>query len=115
MSKKFHYKTPAIIALTIAGSAITTHQAYAQSNSETSEPTNTTSNVNQNQQPTGNQTAQNQQATQDTAKTIAGTQQYKDPTQVQPKENDENLSYDSKLDQLNNQAEPSNEANAQPT
>ncbi|MBU5904640.1 hypothetical protein JVV96_20000, partial [Vibrio cholerae O1] len=56
-----------------------------------------------------------QQATQDTAKTIAGTQQYKDPTQVQPKENDENLSYDSKLDQLNNQAEPSNEANAQPT
>ncbi|UXV43133.1 glucosaminidase domain-containing protein [Staphylococcus simulans] len=115
MSKKFHYKTPAIIALTIAGSAITTHQAYAQSNSETSEPTNTTSNVNQNQQPTGNQTAQNQQATQDTAKTIAGTQQYKDPTQIQPKENDENLSYDSKLDQLNNQAEPSNEANAQPT
>ncbi|MGV3064168.1 glucosaminidase domain-containing protein [Staphylococcus simulans] len=113
MSKKFHYKTPAIIALTIAGSAITTHQAYAQSNSETSEPTNTTSNVNQNQQPTGNQTAQNQSTTQNQTNTIAGTQKYEDPTQVQPKENDENLSYDSKLDQLNNQAEPSNEANAQ--
>lgn len=113
MSKKFHYKTPAIIALTIAGSAITTHQAYAQSNSETSEPTNTTSNVNQNQQPTGNQTAQNQSTTQTQTNTIAGTQKYEDPTQVQPKENDENLSYDSKLDQLNNQAEPSNEANAQ--
>lgn len=114
MSKKFHYKTPAIIALTIAGSAITTHQAFAQSNSETTETTNSTSNVNQNQQPTGNQAAQNQKTTQNTANTIAGTQQYKDPTQVQPKENTQNLSYDSKLDQLNTQAEKSNEANPQP-
>ncbi|MHD0398141.1 N-acetylmuramoyl-L-alanine amidase [Staphylococcus simulans] len=115
MSKKFHYKTPAIIALTIAGSAITTHQAYAQSNSETSEATNTTtSNVNQNQQPTSNQTAQSQSTTNKQSNNIAGTQEYQDPTKVQPKENDENLSYDSKLDQLNNQTEESNEAHAQP-
>ncbi|UXV34338.1 glucosaminidase domain-containing protein [Staphylococcus sp. IVB6181] len=115
MSKKFHYKTPAIIALTIAGTAITTHQAFAQSNTDSADSTNTTSNVNQNQQPTDNQTAKSTTTTQNTTNQIAGTQEYKDPAQVQPKTTENNLNYDSKLDQLSTQADTSNGATAQTT
>ncbi|AMY05262.1 peptidoglycan hydrolase [Staphylococcus condimenti] len=107
MSKKFHYKAPAIIALTIAGTAITTHQAFADSSTGTNTNTDSNRTADQTQQPT-NQTKDTQVQTNNSNTKVAGTQTYKDPAQVQPVNNNQNLNYDSKLEDLNSKADNSN-------
>ncbi|KKB24891.1 glucosaminidase domain-containing protein [Staphylococcus carnosus] len=107
MSKKFHYKAPAIIALTIAGTAITTHQAFADSSTGTNTNTDSNRTADQTQQPT-NQTKSTQVQTNDSNNKVAGTQAYKDPSQVQPVNDNQNLNYDSKLEDLDSKADNSN-------
>ncbi|MEL0538399.1 N-acetylmuramoyl-L-alanine amidase [Staphylococcus debuckii] len=108
MSKKFHYKAPAIIALTIAGTAITTHQAFADSSTGTDTNSKSNRTADQTQQPT-NLTNNTQGQAENNDNKVAGTQAYKDPAQVQPLTSPQNLSYDSKLEELSSNTEKSND------
>ncbi len=77
MVKKLGYKTPTIIALTLAGSALTAHEAHAAEQTKAQEtPTNILDEHQQVQQA-------NQAKNETKTPTISGTQAYKDPNQVE--------------------------------
>ncbi|ARJ51484.1 GW dipeptide domain-containing protein [Staphylococcus lutrae] len=79
MVKKFGYKTPAMLALTLAGTAYTAHHADAAEQSPSDKPPiNDRGNTN-----TLNQ-AQTVSKVTTSASTLAGSQTYKDPKQIDP-------------------------------
>ncbi|GGI30371.1 SH3-like domain-containing protein [Staphylococcus chromogenes] len=77
MVKKIGYKTPSIIALTIAGTAISAHHADAAENTTQQAPEKVIDSENALQQ-----AEQAKSATTSQQATISGTQSYQDPTQV---------------------------------
>ncbi|KIX90009.1 hypothetical protein TP70_09820 [Staphylococcus microti] len=79
MVKKFGYKTPTMVALTIAGTAMTAHNVDAAENATAQKaPVNVLNDQVAKQQGE----AAKQQTTENTTQ-IAGTQKYQDPSQVQ--------------------------------
>ncbi|UXS67293.1 N-acetylmuramoyl-L-alanine amidase [Staphylococcus chromogenes] len=77
MVKKIGYKTPSIIALTIAGTAISAHHVDAAENTTQQAPEKVIDSENALQQ-----AEQAKSATTSQQATISGTQSYQDPTQV---------------------------------
>ncbi|MEP9851577.1 mannosyl-glycoprotein endo-beta-N-acetylglucosamidase, partial [Staphylococcus aureus] len=98
--KKFTYKVPSMAALTLAGTALTTHQAQAADNTQEDQSKN------KNVLDDKNTLKQGEQIKSEVSKStsnISGTQSYQDPTQVQQNlDNDENT-YDAELDELNSE------------
>ncbi|MCO4348621.1 N-acetylmuramoyl-L-alanine amidase [Staphylococcus agnetis] len=80
MVKKIGYKTPSIIALTIAGTAISAHHADAAEN--TTQPTQPTPNKVIDSQKALQQAEKAKTATTSQQTTVSGTKAYQDPTKV---------------------------------
>lgn len=80
MVKKIGYKTPSIIALTIAGTAISAHHADAAEN--TTQPTQPTPNKVIDSQKALQQAEKAKAATTSQQTTVSGTKAYQDPTKV---------------------------------
>ena len=105
MSKKFSFKFPSMIALTLFGAAFTTHHAEASENKQ-----NAANNVIDDQQNIENANVAKHQVS-NAAQNISGVQTYQDPTLV--KSNTTNntyntYTYDAKLDNLNQSASSQN-------
>lgn len=116
MTKKFNYKLPSMVALTLFGTAFTAHHAHAAE--ETQDQTKN-SNV-LDDQATLKQAEQAKNEVTQSAQNVSGTQTYQDPTKVQSKQDTTSNNYDASLDELNDssskasQQEQSNNSN-QPT
>ena len=95
MSKKFNFKFPSMIALTLFGAAFTTHHAEAAENKQ-----DTTNNVIDDQKNIENANAAKQQVS-NASQNISGVQTYQDPTLVKSNTSNNTYSYDAKLDNLN--------------
>lgn len=98
MPKKFNYKAPSIIALTLAGTALTTHHAHASE--KTQDQTENKNVLNDD-----NAIKQSEQIKNDVSNpttNVSGTQAYQDPTVVKEQEDTNSQSYDAKLDNLHN-------------
>lgn len=78
INKKFTYKVPSIVALTFAGTALTTHHAHAAENTQDQTKNKNVLNDEQTQQ----QGEQIQAEISKPTTNISGTQAYQDPTQV---------------------------------
>ncbi|RIO41984.1 glucosaminidase domain-containing protein [Staphylococcus nepalensis] len=107
--KKLTYKVPSIVALTLAGTALTTHHAHAADNNQ-----NQTSS--KNVLDDGNTLKQGEEIKSEISKpttNISGTQIYNDPTQVQALSTDEPENYDAQLDELDKNTSSQNTYNAQ--
>ncbi|NWK84438.1 glucosaminidase domain-containing protein [Staphylococcus sp. GSSP0090] len=98
--KKNTYKVPSIVALTLAGTALTTHHAQAASNTQDQTPNK---NVLDDEKAL-NQSEQIKSEISKPTTNISGTQTYQDPTQVKDVSTNEDTSYDAKLDELNAQS-----------
>ncbi|PTK94219.1 autolysin [Staphylococcus gallinarum] len=97
MNKKFTYKVPSIVALTFAGTALTTHHAHAAENTQDQTKNKNVLNDEQTQQ----QGEQIQAEISKPTTNISGTQAYQDPTQVKSQDTDQVSNYDAHLDDLN--------------
>ena len=98
-NKKFNYKVPSILALTLAGTALSTHHAQASENTQ-----DQTKNTNVlNDEKTLNDSQQIKSEVSKPTNNISGTQAYQDPTQVKTSDSDES-NYDAQLDDLNNES-----------
>ncbi|KIR10888.1 autolysin [Staphylococcus gallinarum] len=97
MNKKFTYKVPSIVALTFAGTALTTHHAHAAENTQDQTKNKNVLNDEQTQQ----QGKQIQAEISKPTTNISGTQAYQDPTQVKSQDADQVSNYDALLDDLN--------------
>ncbi|WP_440862420.1 glucosaminidase domain-containing protein [Staphylococcus shinii] len=97
--KKNTYKVPSIIALTLAGTALTTHHAQA---ADKTQDQSTNKNI-LNDDKALNQSEQIKSEISKPTANISGTQVYKDPTQIKQASTDNNLNYDAQIDELNNQ------------
>ncbi|MES3713026.1 hypothetical protein ABC762_04835 [Staphylococcus ureilyticus] len=96
-NKKLNYKVPSIVALTLAGTALTTHYAHAADNTQ-----NQKSNKNVlNDENTLKQSEEIKSEVSNPTTNISGTQTYNDPSQVQELKSDEPENYDAQLDELN--------------
>ncbi|MBF7017457.1 glucosaminidase domain-containing protein [Staphylococcus durrellii] len=111
MSKKFNYKAPSIIALTLAGTALTTHHAHA---SEKTQDQATNKNV-LNDDSTIKQSEQIKNDVSNPTTNISGKQIYQDPTVVKEQVNNDSQNYEATLDNLhnNNDSTDSSSANNQ--
>ena len=97
--KKNTYKVPSILALTLAGTALTTHHAQAASNTQDQTPNK---NVLDDEKAL-NQSEQIKSEISKPTTNISGTQTYQDPTQVKDASSNEDTNYDAQLDELNDQ------------
>ncbi|MCD8900506.1 glucosaminidase domain-containing protein [Staphylococcus gallinarum] len=97
INKKFTYKVPSIVALTFAGTALTTHHAHAAENTQDQTKNKNVLNDEQTQQ----QGKQIQAEISKPTTNISGTQAYQDPTQVKSQDADQVSNYDALLDDLN--------------
>ena len=97
--KKFNYKAPSIIALTLAGTALTTHHAQA---SEKTQDQTTNKNV-LDDNSTVKQAEQTKSEVSNPTTNVSGTQAYKDPSVVEETQNEATSTYDAKLDELTNE------------
>ncbi|MDW4299485.1 GW dipeptide domain-containing protein [Staphylococcus saprophyticus] len=97
--KKNTYKVPSIVALTLAGTALTTHHAQAASNTQDQTPNK---NVLDDEKSL-NQSEQIKSEISKPTTNISGTQTYQDPTQVKDASSNEDTNYDAQLDELNDQ------------
>ncbi|MGD6770138.1 autolysin, partial [Staphylococcus arlettae] len=97
--KKFNYKAPSIIALTLAGTALTTHHAQA---SEKTQDQTTNKNV-LDDNSTVKQVEQTKSEVSNPTTNVSGTQAYKDPSVVEETQNEATSTYDAKLDELTNE------------
>ncbi|MCD8843401.1 glucosaminidase domain-containing protein [Staphylococcus gallinarum] len=97
INKKFTYKVPSIVALTFAGTALTTHHAHAAENTQDQTKNKNVLNDEQTQQ----QGKQIQAEISKPTTNISGTQAYQDPTQVKSQDTDQVSNYDAHLDDLN--------------
>ncbi|MFD3219828.1 GW dipeptide domain-containing protein [Staphylococcus saprophyticus] len=97
--KKNTYKVPSIVALTLAGTALTTHHAQAASNTQYQTPNK---NVLDDEKAL-NQSEQIKSEISKPTTNISGTQTYQDPTQVKDASSNEDTNYDAQLDELNDQ------------
>ncbi|MFH4935828.1 GW dipeptide domain-containing protein [Staphylococcus cohnii] len=96
-NKKLNYKVPSIVALTLAGTALTTHYAHAADNTQDQK-----SNENVlNDENTLKQSEEIKSEVSNPTTNISGTQTYNDPSQVQELKSDEPENYDAQLDELN--------------
>ncbi|KRG08944.1 hypothetical protein ACA31_07170, partial [Staphylococcus sp. NAM3COL9] len=109
--KKFTYKVPSMVALTLAGTALTSHQAQAADDAQNQ---STNGNVLDDK----NTLKQSEQIKSEVSKptaNISGTQSYQDPTQVQQTTANEVNTYDAELDELNSDQTPSQDTYNQQT
>ncbi|MFV5900427.1 glucosaminidase domain-containing protein [Staphylococcus gallinarum] len=97
INKKFTYKVPSIVALTFAGTALTTHHAHAAENTQDQTKNKNVLNDEQTQQHGKQIQAEISKPTTN----ISGTQAYQDPTQVKSQDADQVSNYDAHLDDLN--------------
>ncbi|MDW4480206.1 GW dipeptide domain-containing protein [Staphylococcus saprophyticus] len=97
--KKNTYKVPSIVALTLAGTALTTHHAQAASNTQDQTPNK---NVLDDEKAL-NQSEQIKSEISKPTTNISGTQTYQDHTQVKDASSNEDTNYDAQLDELNDQ------------
>ncbi|WRN06182.1 hypothetical protein UM707_05975 [Staphylococcus aureus] len=81
MAKKFNYKLPSMVALTLVGSAVTAHQVQA---AETTQDQTTNKNVLDSNKVKAT-TEQAKAEVKNPTQNISGTQVYQDPAIVQPK------------------------------
>ncbi|RIN32597.1 autolysin [Staphylococcus succinus] len=98
-TKKFNYKVPSIAALTLAGTALTTHHAQAADDIQDQSK-------NKNVLDDEHTLKQSQDIKSEVSKpttNISGTQAYKDPSQVQLSNQESNSNYDAHLDELNSE------------
>ena len=98
MSKKFSFKFPSMIALTLFGAAFTTHHAEASENKQEA-----ANNVIDDQQNIENANVAKHQVS-NAAQNISGVQTYQDPTLVKSNTTNNTYTYDAKLDHLNQSA-----------
>ncbi|WP_432722129.1 GW dipeptide domain-containing protein [Staphylococcus equorum] len=109
--KKFTYKVPSMVALTLAGTALTSHQAQAADDVQNKS-------TNENVLDDKNTLKQSEQIKSEVSKPIAnisGTQSYQDPTQVEQTLANEVNTYDAELDELNSEQTPSQDTYNQQT
>lgn len=102
MSKKFSFKFPSMIALTLFGAAFTTHHAEASENKQEA-----ANNVIDDQQNIENANVAKHQVS-NAAQNISGVQTYQDPTLVKSNTTNNTYTYDAKLDNLNQSASSQN-------
>lgn len=102
MSKKFSFKFPSMIALTLFGAAFTTHHAEASENKQEA-----ANNVIDDQQNIENANVAKHQVS-NAAQNISGVQTYQDPTLVKSNTTNNTYTYDAKLDHLNQSASSQN-------
>ncbi|MDT3959699.1 hypothetical protein RPL90_07345, partial [Staphylococcus kloosii] len=111
MPKKFNYKAPSIIALTLAGTALTTHHAHASEKTQDQTPNKNTLNDD-------NALKESEQIKSDVSKpttNVSGTQAYQDPTIIKAQDESNNQNYDATLDNLHNDSTNVENSNAQST
>ncbi|PTF05478.1 autolysin, partial [Staphylococcus cohnii] len=96
-NKKLNYKVPSIVALTLAGTALTTHYAHA---ADSTQDQKSNKNV-LNDENTLKQSEEIKSEVSKPTTNISGTQTYNDPSQVQELKSDEPENYDAQLDELN--------------
>ncbi|MGN4141430.1 GW dipeptide domain-containing protein [Staphylococcus equorum] len=109
--KKFTYKVPSMVALTLAGTALTSHQAQAADDVQNKS-------TNENVLDDNNTLKQSEQIKSEVSKptaNISGTQSYQDPTQVEQTLANEVNTYDAELDELNSEQTPSQDTYNQQT
>ncbi|PTE84335.1 autolysin [Staphylococcus equorum] len=109
--KKFTYKVPSMVALTLAGTALTSHQAQAADDVQNKS-------TNENVLDDKNTLKQSEQIKSEVSKptaNISGTQSYQDPTQVEQTLANEVNTYDAELDELNSEQTPSQDTYNQQT
>lgn len=97
MTKKFNYKLPSMVALTLFGTAFTAHHAHAAEN--TQDQTNNKNVLDD--QATLKQAEQVKEKVSQPAQNVSGTQTYQDPTKVQSNDDTTSNTYDASLDELN--------------
>jgi len=111
MPKKFNYKAPSIIALTLAGTALTTHHAHASEKTQDQTP-------NKNVLNDDNALKESEQIKGDVSKpttNISGTQAYQDPTVIKEQDESNAQNYDAALDNLHNDSTNDESSNSQST
>ncbi|MDS4052473.1 glucosaminidase domain-containing protein [Staphylococcus capitis] len=97
MTKKFNYKLPSMVALTLFGTAFTAHHAHAAENTQ-----DQTNNKNVLDDQTAlKQAEQAKDKVSQPAQNVSGTQTYQDPTKVQSNDDSTSNTYDASLDELN--------------
>ncbi|WP_192945582.1 glucosaminidase domain-containing protein [Staphylococcus cohnii] len=96
-NKKLNYKVPSIVALTLAGTALTTHYAHA---ADSTQDQKSNKNV-LNDENTLKQSEEIKSEVSKPTTNISGKQTYNDPSQVQELKSDEPENYDAQLDELN--------------
>ena len=97
MTKKFNYKLPSMVALTLFGTAFTAHHAHASENTQ-----DQTNNKNVLDDQTAlKQAEQAKEKVSQPAQNVSGTQTYQDPTKVQSNDDSTSNTYDASLDELN--------------
>lgn len=97
MTKKFNYKLPSMVALTLFGTAFTAHHAHAAENTQ-----DQTNNKNVLDDQTAlKQAEQAKEKVSQPAQNVSGTQTYQDPTKVQSNDDSTSNTYDASLDELN--------------
>ncbi|ANQ63840.1 GW dipeptide domain-containing protein [Staphylococcus equorum] len=109
--KKFTYKVPSMVALTLAGTALTSHQAQAADDVQNKS-------TNENVLDDKHTLKQSEQIKSEVSKptaNISGTQSYQDPTQVEQTLANEVNTYDAELDELNSEQTPSQDTYNQQT
>ncbi|PTJ75178.1 glucosaminidase domain-containing protein [Staphylococcus kloosii] len=109
MPKKFNYKAPSIIALTLAGTALTTHHAHASEKTQDQTP-------NKNVLNDDNALKESEQIKSDVSKpttNVSGTQAYQDPTVIKAQDESNNQNYDASLDNLHNDSTNDENSNTQ--
>ncbi|MBM2658691.1 autolysin, partial [Staphylococcus pseudoxylosus] len=93
------YKVPSIIALTLAGTALTTHHAQAADKTQDQSPNKNILNDDK----ALNQSEEIKSEISKPTANISGTQVYQDPTQIKQVSTDNDSNYDAQIDELNNQ------------
>ncbi|RIM77391.1 autolysin [Staphylococcus xylosus] len=96
---KNSYKVPSIIALTLAGTALTTHHAQAADKTQDQTPNKNILNDDK----ALNQSEKIKSEISKPTANISGTQVYQDPTQIKQASTDHDSNYDAQIDELNNQ------------
>ncbi|MGW8026604.1 GW dipeptide domain-containing protein [Staphylococcus xylosus] len=93
------YKVPSIIALTLAGTALTTHHAQAADKTQDQSPNKNFLNDDK----ALNQSEEIKSEISKPTSNISGTQVYQDPTQIKQASTDLESNYDAQIDELNSQ------------
>ncbi|MEB6274107.1 GW dipeptide domain-containing protein [Staphylococcus xylosus] len=93
------YKVPSIIALTLAGTALTTHHAQAADKTQDQSPNKNFLNDDK----ALNQSEEIKSEISKSTTNISGTQVYQDPTQIKQTSTDLESNYDAQIDELNSQ------------